>query len=91
MATLEELREKVDELLRRHSGATKKKAELRGQLEAKKAKLAELGQEIAAAGFDPRNLKQERDKAHTELESLVVAFDSELSGVEAAIAAFEEK
>jgi len=91
MATLEELKEQVDELLRRHAGAGKKKAELRGQLEARKAELAELGQEITAAGYDPRNLKQERDKAHGELEGLVVSFDKELSDVEAAIAVFEEK
>ena len=91
MATLEELKERVDELLRRHASATKKKAELQGQLEAKKAELSALGEEILAAGYDPRKLREERDKAHTELEGLVLAFDRELADVEAAITAYEEK
>jgi len=91
MASLDELKRKVDDLLRRHGEVTQKKAELRGQLEAKKAELVSLGNEIKAAGFDPRKLKEQRDQAEQDLETLVRSFEQDLKEVEQALAAFEQE
>jgi chromosome segregation ATPase len=91
MADLDQLKHKVDNLIARHARVTEKKAKLKGQLEAKKAELLALGEEIQAAGFDPRKLKEERDRAHQELEDLIEAFERELTEVEEAIAAFEQE
>lgn len=91
MAELDELKKRVDDLTRRYSASSKKRSELKGQVEAVKADLADLAQEIKAAGYDPRTLKADRDKAHKELEDLIEAFDRELTSVEAAIEVFEGK
>lgn len=90
-ASLDQLKRKVDDLLRRHTVVTKKKSELRGRLEAKKTELVELGEEIKAAGFDPRKLKEQRDEAHQELEDLVESFERDIVEVEEAIASFEKE
>jgi chromosome segregation ATPase len=91
MAELSELKKKADDLMRRYSIASKKRSELKGQLEAVKAELASLADEIRSAGYDPKTLKADRDKAHKELEDLIQSFDQELTEVESAIRAFEEK
>lgn len=91
MANLEQLKRKVDDLLGRHTKVTEKKAKLRGQLEAKKAELVALSEEIQAAGYDPRKLKEQRDEAHAELEGLVESFQQELQEVEEALASYEQE
>ena len=91
MASLDELRKKVDNLIERHKVVAEKKAKLQGQLEAKKAELLELGNEIKSAGFDPRNLKEQRDKAKEDLERLIRSFEKDLVEAEEAIAHFEKK
>ena len=52
MAELEDLRKRADSLLERYNTASKKRSELKGQLEAVKADLAALAEEIKAAGFN---------------------------------------
>ena len=91
MAELSELKDRANKLMSRYETANKKRSELRGQLNAIKAELSALGDEIKAAGFDPKTLRAERDKAHQELENLIESFESELAVVEKAISAFEEK
>jgi phage-related tail protein len=91
MAELEDLKKKADDLMRRYSTASKKRSELKGQVDAVKSDLSALADEIKDAGYDPRTLKADRDKAHDELEDLIDAFDKELTEVEVAIATFEEK
>lgn len=91
MANLDQLKRKVDDLLSRHSKVSEKKAKLRGQLDAKKAELVALGEEIQAAGYDPRKLKEQRDEAQQELEGLIESFERELKEVEEAIATFEQE
>lgn len=91
MSTLDELQRKVEDLTKRHRTASSKKAELKGQLQAKKEELVSLGEEIRNAGYDPKNLKSERDKAQGELEALIDSFERDLTEVEAALAAFDKK
>lgn len=88
MKTPEEIKTKIDELLRRHSVATKKKSELSGQLQAKKEELASLVEEIKAAGFDPKNLGAERDRLMKEVEEKSADFEQKLVAVEEALNSF---
>ena len=90
MAQLDQIRAKIDELRERYSTADSKKSELRGQLEVKREELLKLSAEIKEAGYDPKNLKKERDSALTELAEMVQTFDKELADVEAALAEFDK-
>lgn len=88
---IDELKKKVDDLVRRTDVFNTKKAGVGGQLEAKKEELAALIKEIRAAGHDPKNLAAERDKAEQDLKSLAEAYEKDLVAAEAAIATFDRK
>lgn len=86
---MDEIEKKIEDLQRRHTNAVRRKSELTGQLEAKKAELASLVQEIKDAGYDPKNLKQERDRVKIELESMITTLDQELTRVETALDSYK--
>lgn len=88
---LEELKQRVEELSKRYASATKKRSELQGQLEAKKAELVALSNEIKAAGYDPKKLKEEKEAAEKELITMIDVCEKDLSEVEAALKAFDKK
>lgn len=88
---LEEIKQRVDELQKRYAVATKKRSELQGQLEAKKEELVALGKEIKDAGYDPKKLKEEKDRVEKELTSTIEACEKELSEVEQALREFDKK
>lgn len=90
MDSLTNMQARVEDLLKRHRAADAKKTKLAGQLESKKQELARLGKEIKEAGFSPRNLKEERDKAAEELSGLIETFEQDLGQVEQALAAISE-
>lgn len=90
MSSIDQIKQRVDELTRRFNSAAEKRSKYRGQLEAKKEELVALKQEIEAAGLDPKNLKKARDQLETELLSLMDAFDKELVEVETALATFDK-
>lgn len=90
MASIDQLKQRVDDITRRFNVAGKKRSEFRGQLEAKKEELVALKREIEAAGFDPKNLKKDRDKLEAELIALLDAFEKDLVEVETALATFEK-
>jgi chromosome segregation ATPase len=79
------------DLERRYSAVTSKKAKLQGQLEAKKQELVALNEEIQAAGYDPKNLKKEKERVERSLAQELDAFERDLQEVETAIASFEAK
>ena len=87
----EEIKKKIEDLQRRAEVITKKKAAFGGQLKVKKEELASLISEIRAAGYDPKNLVAERDKAQAGLESLMTDFEKELVKSEEAMAVYEKK
>ena len=89
--TPEDLKRKVDDLIRRTDAFNKKKASVGGQIEAKKGELVALVHEIRAAGLDPKNLSAERDKAEQDLKELVAAYEKDLVAAEQAIASFDKK
>ena len=89
--TPEEIKRRLDDFQHRTEVATKKKASLGGQLQAKKDELAELIKEIRAAGYDPKNLTVERDKSQKDLEDALTAYEKDLVEVETALAAFDKK
>lgn len=88
--TPEEMKKKIDELSRRTQEVRAKKAGLKGQLQAKREELDRLIKEIKAAGYDPKKLKEERDKKKAEVEAAIASFEKDLSEVEAALAKFEK-
>ena len=89
--TPEDIKRKLDDFQRRTEVATKKKAALGGQLQAKREELAELIKEIKAAGYDPKNLSAERDKSQQDLEAAMTAYEKDLVEVETALTAFDKK
>jgi len=91
MSSLDQYKQRLDDLTRRFNAAGKKRSEYRGQLEAKKDELVALKREIEAAGFDPKNLRKERDKLEAELVANMDTFEKELAEVETALAAFDKK
>ena len=87
----EEMKAKIESLQKRHQAVLEKRAVLSGQLQAKKQELAAIIEEIKAAGYDPKNLASEHDKAEQELEAMVVEFEKKLADVEAALAVFDKR
>jgi chromosome segregation ATPase len=86
----ETIKARLDDLTRRHATAKSKKTKLQGQLEAKRQELANLADEIREAGYDPKNLKKERDKLEAEIETMMDQFERELVEVEEALATFDK-
>ena len=90
MDSLDNMQSRVEDLLKRHRAADARKSKLAGQLESKKQELAKLGKEIREAGYNPKSLKAERDKATEELSGLIETFEQDLTQVEKALAAIDE-
>jgi septal ring factor EnvC (AmiA/AmiB activator) len=86
----DDIKKKIDELQQRWTAVSQKKAGLEGQLQAKKDELQNVVQEIRAAGYDPKNIAQERDQAKMELEAMVAKLDTELTEVETALSSFQK-
>lgn len=87
----DKLQEKVASLASRHAKILRRKSELAGELKSKKDELASLVREIQAAGYNPRTLVEDRDKAQAELENLIVQYDSQLTDVERTLAEYDKK
>ncbi len=89
--SITELEEKIASLNKRYSSVLKRKAELGGALNNKKEELTELIREISDAGYSPKTLVEDRDKAQAELESLISTFETDLTQAETALAAYDKK
>lgn len=87
--TPEDIRRRIDSVMRRSDQANKKKAALQGTLKAKQEELAALLKEIREAGYQPKELVLERDKAQADLISKLETYETRLTEVEAALAALE--
>ena len=90
MASLDQIQARVEDLTRRHNAAATRQSKLQGILEEKKQELLRLKQEILAAGFDPKTLREERTRLEQELEQLMSKFETELSVVEQAQDEYEK-
>jgi len=86
--TAEEIRKKIDDLTRRTEAANTKRAEIAGQLQAKKTELMNLIAEIKEAGYDPKNLVEARNQAQQQLEKTIATYEKDLAQVEEALAKF---
>lgn len=89
--SVDELSTQIDSLQKRYANVLRRKAELGGALKAKKDELAQLVQEIEDAGYNPRTLVEDRNKAQEELEQLVVTFERDLVDAETALSAYDKK
>lgn len=89
--SVEDLGAKIDMLNRRYSSVLKRKAELGGALQTKKEELADLIREIQDAGYNPKTLVEDRNKAQAELEALVSKFENDLNEAETALAGYDNK
>lgn len=89
--TPEELRKKIDDLSKRTEAANTKKSTLTGKLQAKKEELAQLVTDIKAAGYDPKTLREERDKVQTQLTEMIQTYETDLVAVENALASYDTK
>jgi hypothetical protein len=91
MATPDDLKKKIEDLAKRTDVVNKRKSELVGLLQAKKDELAKLILEIKAAGLDPKNLSAEREKAKTDLETMISSYEKDLAATELALATYDKK
>ena len=91
MLTPEELNAKIQDLQTRHKRLLNRKAELGGELKSKKDELASLVKEIQAAGYNPKTLVEDRNKAQQELESLMEEFEKGLVAAENSLSAYDKK
>ena len=89
--TLEDIKKKIDDLTRRTEVASKKKAQLEGQIQQVKENLADLITEIKAAGYDPKTLSAERDKAEAQLLQEIADYETKLAAVETALAEYDKR
>lgn len=89
--TIDDLSSKIDSLGKRYSNVLRRKAEVGGALKAKRDELSALIQEIQDAGYNPKTLVEDRDKARDELEQLVSTFEKDLVEAETALAAYDKK
>lgn len=88
---IDEIRERVEGLLKRHKVASEKRSTYKGLLEAKKEELSNLKREIEAAGLDPSKLKERKEALQADLLRMIEDFDKQLTSVEQAFASFERK
>lgn len=91
MASTDELRSKIDNLQQRHEKVLKRKAELSGELKARKEELSALIKEIKDAGFNPNTIADDKARAQKELEDLMVEFERNLTDAEGALASYDKK
>ena len=83
--TPEEIKTRVESALQRTDAVERAKANLSGQLQAKKEELAALVKEIRDAGYDPKTLASSRDQLQKNLEEQLVQYEAQLAKAEAAI------
>jgi uncharacterized protein YoxC len=91
MLTTEDLQKRMQDLSTRHAKVLRRKAELSGELKSKKEELLALVKEIQDAGYNPKTLVEERNRAQTELESLLDTFETNLVGAEKTLDEFDHK
>jgi septal ring factor EnvC (AmiA/AmiB activator) len=89
--TPDEIKKKIDDLSRRTEVAQKKKSQYEGQLQKVKEDLADLVTEVKAAGYDPKNLSAERDKAEASLLQEIAEYETKLLAVETSLAGYDKK
>jgi chromosome segregation ATPase len=89
--TPDELRKKIDDLAKRTEVVNSKKSTLSGKLQAKKEELAQLIVEIKTAGFDPKTLREERDKVQAQLTDMISTYEADLVSVETALSSYDTK
>jgi uncharacterized protein YoxC len=89
--SIEELSAYIDGLQRRHESVIKKKAELGGELKAKKEELGVLIREITTAGYSPKTLVEDRNKAQADLEALAAEFEKGLVEAEQSIQSYDKR
>lgn len=89
--SIEELNTKIDDLSKRHMSVNKRKNELGGELKAKRDELGALIKEVQEAGYNPKTLVEDRNKAQEELEALVAEFEKGLTEAETSLQAYDKK
>jgi chromosome segregation ATPase len=89
--TPDELRKRIDDLAKRTEAVNTKRSNLTGKLQAKKEELAQLIVEIRAAGYDPKTLREERDKVQAQLTDMIASYEADLVSVESALAGYDIK
>jgi predicted nuclease with TOPRIM domain len=87
----EEIKKRVEGILKRHDAVIRKRAGYQGQLEAKLDELKSIVAEVKAAGYDPKNLPAEVEKTQRTLEEMIPSMETQLTEVEAALAVFDNK
>lgn len=89
--TLSETQQKIQELESRFAAVTKRRAEYTGELRAKQQELNTLVRDIAAAGYNVKTLKADRDRAQEDLDELMARFDRDLQEAETGLSALDKK
>lgn len=85
---MDEIQKRIEDIQRRHAAVMQQKASAAGQLQAKKDELAALVQEIRDAGYDPKQITQQRDQKRDDLLNEALRLEAELTAVEKALEGF---
>jgi uncharacterized protein (DUF3084 family) len=91
LLSIEELERRIDNVRTRHQRMLRRKAELGGELKSKKEELARLIKEIQDAGYNPKTLVEDRDKAQAELQSLLEDFERNVQEAEQSLAEYDKR
>jgi uncharacterized coiled-coil DUF342 family protein len=86
----DDLSKRVRDAMAKHSNLLQRKSALSGQLQAKREELKTVVDEIVAAGYDPRTIREATQKAREDLENELEAFEAELSKVETALSTYDK-
>lgn len=87
----DKLHERMQNLSSRHAKILRRKAELGGELKSKKEELANLVREIQQAGYNPKTLLEDRNKAQAELEALLDDFEGRIQNAESILDNYDKK
>ena len=85
------MQSRVQNLLSRAKKVDASKSEIMGTLNAKREELANLIKEIKEAGYNPNTVKEDWEKAQTELEALATQYEKDIEKAEASLREFHKK
>jgi uncharacterized protein YoxC len=89
--TADEIEARVKAVMSRAARLQQRKANLAGQLQSKKNDMTALLKEIADAGYNPKTLTQDEQKARADLEAELTALEQRLDAAETALDMFDKK
>lgn len=87
----DDIESRVRSVMNRATKLQQRKANLAGQLQSKKNDMVALLKEIAEAGYNPKTLAADEQKARADLETELTTLEKKLDAAEASLDMFDKK